>query len=88
MHKSQQSTLARSVLLVSKSIRKQGPIKIQTPWSSHVHAVPDMSGFVVRSGYLVRALIGQNKAALRSPAGLSRVRHPQVCPCTSEQRLE
>ena len=30
------NTLARSVLLVSKSIRKQGPIKIETPWSSHV----------------------------------------------------
>ena len=28
------------------------------------------------------ALIGQNKGALRSPAGLSRVNHPQVCPCS------
>ena len=37
----------------------------------------------VESGYTARALIGQNKAVLRSPAGLSRVSHPQVCPCTS-----
>ena len=29
------------------------------------------------------ALIGQNQGTLRPPADLSRVRHPQVCPCTS-----
>ena len=31
-----------------------------------------------QSGYLARALIGQNKGTLRPPAGLSRVSHPQV----------
>ena len=34
------------------------------------------------------ALIGQNKDALRSPAGLSRVSHLRICPCTSVQRLK
>ena len=41
-----------------------------------------------QSGYIGSALIGQNKGALRPPAGLSRVSHQQVCPCTSVQRLE
>ena len=41
-----------------------------------------------QSGYSDCAIIGQNKGALRPPAGLSRVSHPQVCPCTSVQRLE
>ena len=33
-------------------------------------------------------LIRQDKGTLRPPAGLSRVSHPQVCLCTSVQRLE
>ena len=41
-----------------------------------------------QSGYIGSALIGQNKGALRPPAGLSRVSHPQVCPCTNVQRLD
>ena len=32
----------------------------------------------VHAGYIAWVLIGQNKSALRSPVGLSRVSHPQV----------
>ena len=87
MHKSQQITLARSVLLVSKSIRKGVPLKLRHSGAG-MSTVPDRSGFVFCSGYLVRALIGQNKGALGSPAGFSRASHPQVYPFTSVQRLE
>jgi hypothetical protein len=41
-----------------------------------------------QSGFSDRAIIGQNKGALRPPKGLSRVSLPQICPCTSVQRLE
>ena len=33
-------------------------------------------------------LIDQKKGTFRLPAGLSRVSHPQVCPCTIVHRLE
>ena len=42
----------------------------------------------VQSGYPTGALIGQNRDALRPPAGLSRVIQPRVCLCTSVQWLE
>ena len=39
-------------------------------------------------GYIGSDLIDQNTGALGPPMGLSRVSHPQVCPCTSVQWLE
>ena len=52
-----------------------GPLNLSCDWSTRFMKV------------ICLALISQNKG-LKSPAGLARGSHPQICPCTSVQRLE